>query len=251
MNADTRLLTHHRAVIVSGTPRRAFGFKTYRRAPPITIPASAGVTLIELAVVLFVLIALAGLAVPFVSNSVNYAECMATDTALQNVRTAIMGSATTPAFYSDMNRMPYSLAELTNCSVCQAYNSVTRHGWRGPYLSNGYNDDFIDRTSGQGTAMQLALAFDGANCGYLLVSNGPDHNTDTPLPAVSGTSSPYTPNCPNISDATMNGLVAAGARYLDTGASAWDKRDGNNGGGNDDRLLFIGIPDPGSNAPCS
>ena len=247
--------------------------------------AMRGMTLIELGVVLLILVALAGLTLPTLIGTVDNAECELTDATLQNLKSAIIGSPTSPGFVGDMNRMPYNLSELMSintCTNCPPYNTSANHGWRGPYLSNGILDQFrqLDyvHLDGQGNptpvagkAIQLVLAFDGTNCNYFLLSNGPNGKPDiAPLKPLTYTSSTsYAPQCPSssissISPTTMQHLASSPMntglaisntpQYLDMSAvpTSWIR--------GDDRLLFIESVDPGSintqgqivtNTPCN
>ena len=107
-----------------------------------------GISLIEVSVVLVILVALAGLGLPYVRSTIDDSECSLTDVTLQNVKSAIMGSPTAPGFVGDMNRMPYNLEELTTCTISTviphscatttqltSYNPSSQSGWRGPYVS--------------------------------------------------------------------------------------------------------------------
>jgi len=107
-----------------------------------------GLTLIELAVVLLIMIALAGVLVPMFQGTGQYAQCLATDATLANIRDAIMGVGSQAGFRNDMGRMPpldstnvppdaSSLSALFNNPGVPAFNPVTQRGWRGPYLSGG------------------------------------------------------------------------------------------------------------------
>lgn len=107
-----------------------------------------GMTLVELSVVLLILIALAGMAVPYVGGLGSTAMCQTTDATMQAVKEAIMGGKSGPGFYGDMlGRYPalrntpagYSLTYLFEQGDWQAYNPKTGMGWRGPYLSGGAN----------------------------------------------------------------------------------------------------------------
>ena len=54
------------------------------------IKQQTGVTLLELTVVLLVLVALAGVAIPYLGGTSSTALCNATDVTMQNVKKAIM-----------------------------------------------------------------------------------------------------------------------------------------------------------------
>ena len=259
-----------------------------------------GITLIEVSVVLLILVALAGLGLPYVRSTIDDSECSLTDVTLQNVKSAIMGSPTAPGFVGDMNRMPYNLEELTTCPTygnfacvppaTSSYNPSSQSGWRGPYVSNSnpipntnptftvITDQFKSPTNYpalSGSPIQLALAFDGTNCSYFLLSNGPNGNPDiAPIPAASlpaityASAVSYAPGCyssTKISPNTMSYLANANApntsmnnlsappitglgttpQYLNIsgGINTWTR--------GDDRLLFIESVDPGSNTPCN
>jgi hypothetical protein len=127
-----------------------------------------GMTLLEITVVLLVLVALAGLLVPYVAGTGQMAMCRATDATLQAVKRAIMGGPDGPGFYGDLlGQYPrdkyfpegYNLTYLwvrdngldddgdgnnssTNSILdpdeeWQPFNLKTAVGWRGPYLQNG------------------------------------------------------------------------------------------------------------------
>ena len=49
-----------------------------------------GLTLIELTVVLLILVAMAGLVVPYISGTSNMAECTATDATIESASTAVL-----------------------------------------------------------------------------------------------------------------------------------------------------------------
>ena len=149
--------------------------KTAFIAPAFPIPPThlkkrlrkqeAGVTLIELTVVLLVLIALAGVVVPYVGGTAQSSMCSTTDVTLANIRDAILGTGATSGFKNELGMMPsydgmptpppYKdgiLSELyhnpayidvvtpaNNSTSYAAYNPTTRHGWNGPYLTGGFN----------------------------------------------------------------------------------------------------------------
>jgi type II secretory pathway pseudopilin PulG len=146
---------------------------------PSTPRRMRGVTLIELAVVLLVLIALAGLLMPSVQNASGSAQCVATDASLVAIRDAIMGTGGQPGFLSDMGSFPkhpdatststnpFNLHYLfsdwnanadpapnsclkngpdaVDCVHLPHFNPVTQRGWHGPYLSNGLTCDSLPK----------------------------------------------------------------------------------------------------------
>lgn len=114
-------------------------------------------TLMELTVVLLIMIALAGLAVPYVSDTGSKAMCQATDATMQSVKEAIMGSAAGAGFYADnLGLFPavvkggdrYSLHFLfsprdvdATTDAWSVFTPNTAIGWRGPYLMSGASLD--------------------------------------------------------------------------------------------------------------
>lgn len=147
---------------------------------PATFPArlrasQAGITLIELGVVLLIMVALATLIMPHVQQSGYAAQCIATDATLSAIRDAIVGAGGQPGYLNDMGGYPghsgssyptnpYNLHYLfadwnadytqdgnqigSGCystlgsvsPTCQhktPFNPATQRGWRGPYLANG------------------------------------------------------------------------------------------------------------------
>ena len=158
-----------------------------------------GMTLIEVSVVLLVLVALAGLAVPYVGGIGSSASCQTTDATMHTVKEAIMGGAAGAGYYADtLGQLPrdryintvadqyaYSLHYLftrddgadndgdgnqpssdgkTNVDPedeWPAYNAKTSVGWRGPYLTTG----------GQLSAANLDDASFGVNGVFHKVNN--------------------------------------------------------------------------------
>ncbi len=107
----------------------------------------SGVTLIELTVVLLILIALAGLVVPYMGGTSSKALCEATDLSMQNLKKIIMGQ-----YYLDtLGYLPKDIKAGTNYNLrylidkpldtasggWDAYDPETAVGWRGPYVQNG------------------------------------------------------------------------------------------------------------------
>lgn len=109
-----------------------------------------GMTLLELTVVLLILIALAGLAMPYLGGTGRAALCKATDATMQNIKKAIMGGGKGVGYYQDtLGNFPvdkgntdYSLHYLFVKGDGAApewgdYDPDTEIGWRGPYLQTG------------------------------------------------------------------------------------------------------------------
>lgn len=77
-----------------------------------------GVTLLELSVVLLVLVALAGLAAPYVGSIGSTAMCQTTGATMHVVKEAIMGGGAGAGFYGDMlGRYPSPQSTPTNYSL--------------------------------------------------------------------------------------------------------------------------------------
>ena len=125
-----------------------------------------GMTLVELAVVLLVLIGLAGIAMPYLSGKSFAVACQTTDASLAAIRDAIVGGGAAPGYLGDVGDLPrhptapagaghrlhYLFADWdvsdpdclppndpgnAGCDRHRAFNPVTRRGWHGPYLLNG------------------------------------------------------------------------------------------------------------------
>jgi Tfp pilus assembly protein PilE len=120
--------------------------------PNIMNSKSLGFTLLELTVVLLILIALAGVVVPFVHGTVEQTACQATDATLAAVKEAIMGGPQGPGYFHDMGEhfpeykdsggdhyhLHFLFATSTFTSPKQdLYPSDFKPSWRGPYLQGG------------------------------------------------------------------------------------------------------------------
>ena len=107
-----------------------------------------GMTLIELTVVLLILVALAGLAIPYVSGTSRKALCDATDVSMANIKKVIMDRYyldTLGQFPSDNTNANHSLNFLFNAGSRSAFDLDSQVGWRGPYLQGA-----ITLISGEG-----------------------------------------------------------------------------------------------------
>lgn len=94
-------------------------------------------TLVEILVVLLILAAVAGVAVTMTSGQGQDAAQKATDVSLVRIREAILGGAEGPGYKSDRpdGRLPATVADLLRMpAMDQAFDPVSKLGWRGPYL---------------------------------------------------------------------------------------------------------------------
>lgn len=99
-----------------------------------------GVTLLELTVVLLILIALAGLAMPYLGGTTRAALCKATDVTMANIKRAIMDRYyldTLGTFPASKGNADYSLNYLFSPGGWDNFDPATQIGWRGPYLQSG------------------------------------------------------------------------------------------------------------------
>ncbi len=97
----------------------------------------SGITLIELTVVLLILVALAGLVIPYMGGTSNKAFCDATDLSMQNIKKTIMDRYyldTLGQFPVNKGTTEYSLSYLMLQGGWNPYDPQTTIGWRGPYL---------------------------------------------------------------------------------------------------------------------
>jgi len=211
-----------------------------------------GMTLIELSVVLLVLIALAGLTIPYIGGTGRTALCQTTDASLQAVKQAIMGGAAGVGFYDDMlgelprdkaNASGYNLGYLFSQGGWQTYNPTTAVGWRGPYLQSG------------GAATPPSL-----NASFINVFDPTTNTTGTVHLAIDASAGPQVMDAwhrPLILQAPYYGASyhPDQARLVSAGPDAVintpiNESDAASRG--DDRVLFLIIPDPkqGGNTPC-
>jgi type II secretory pathway pseudopilin PulG len=220
----------------------------------------SGMTLLEITVVLLVLIALAGLVVPYVGGTGGAAMCRATDATLQAVKQAIMGGAAGPGYYADtLGSYPaidkastgYNLKYLFERGSWDDYNPKTGVGWRGPYLSTGGPVSGALLHDSFGTVFNPGAP---ATDAYVHV----DITTDTGEHVFDGWHRPIILQIPYFNDALQPDyarLVSAGPgsglksdeAAIDTTIQSEDGKASNRG---DDRVLFLNIADPGSNNAC-
>jgi len=191
-----------------------------------------GMTLIEISVVLLILVALAGLAIPYVSGISGSSLCKATDMTLSNTKKAIM-----EGFYIDTlgyfpkvtksTTVDFNLTYLLDDSatVWGTFNPETRIGWNGPYLNLGrkLTSENLTSTFTDTDFVHVALTtsdfgvFDGWNHPLILQK----HSTDDF----------------RLVSAGFNGDLET--KIVDTTI------------GGDDRVLYVNKPSPVTNTSCN
>jgi prepilin-type N-terminal cleavage/methylation domain-containing protein len=167
--------------------------------PHLRPPRRAGLTLVELAVVLAIVAVLAGFLVPQVSRFAADARRTAALATLVRLRDAIAGTEQTPGFEADVGRPPGKLADLLANPFAPgdplaAWDPARRMGWRGPYVVGvgGYDaagDPAILDPWGSPVVLQFPAPgsySDPADRDAFarLVSAGPDGVLQTPADAV-------------------------------------------------------------------
>jgi len=220
-----------------------------------------GMTLIELTVVLLILVALAGLTIPYVSGTSRKALCDATDVSMMNIKQVIMQRYyldTLGRFPSNSSNANYSLHYLFNAGSRSPFDPDSQVGWRGPYLQGGITLDATDISS-------LDASFNN-NTTYMNKEFVADDNDIAVLDAwgrpfvlqvVDTTTASEVTTCNDWGMVTTDNhcarLVSAGAGSglglsegsIDT-TIAGPK-------GHDDRVLYLNVPTPASdiNESCS
>ncbi|MFM8342018.1 MAG: type II secretion system protein, partial [Methylomonas sp.] len=114
-----------------------------------------GLTLLELSVVLLILTAIAGMAVPYINSTQDIVREQITKDRALEIKNAIIkvdtinGVPTASGFVVDVGRLPYTISELTDGKDCSTaiepdFNCINIiENWKGPYLNsidNGYFD---------------------------------------------------------------------------------------------------------------
>jgi general secretion pathway protein G len=107
---------------------------TPHRSP---VRSRAGLTLLEIVIVVAILAILAGFIVPVLNGVAASSKITAAQASLATIRDAIMGTPDKPGYYSDTGQLPNTLADLfLQPAGMPSYNRDTNRGWRGPYLFN-------------------------------------------------------------------------------------------------------------------
>lgn len=229
-----------------------------------------GMTLVELTVVLLILTALAGLAVPYISGTGHTAQCQTTDATMQAVKEAIMGGKAGPGFYGDtLGAYPapsrtstaYNLHFLfsqyppgNSTKAWPDFNAKTAVGWRGPYLQNGaqvpsgLGNSFLVFS---GTTPPPAVHVDMGNAGNQvldswrrpLVLQVPSPASCDRLTGLSGTKPGY---CARLVSAGPGNGLNSGDAEIDTPIDDNPSTIGTteNARQNDDRILYLKIAPP-------
>ncbi len=222
-----------------------------------------GTTLLELTVVLLVLVALAGVAIPYVGGTGRMALCQATDASMQAIKSAIMGSGANAGFYMDsLGYYPkatksatadYNLRYLYESSGWPAYNPQTAVGWRGPYLMSGapvpagLDDSFknvydpADATT-YGYTVHIDITAD--NGSHVLDAWGRPIIIQVPYKSTAPAG--YQLEYARLVSAGPGSGIGAANAVIDT--TIHDNNEASNRG--DDRVLYLKMPDPGVNEPC-
>jgi prepilin-type N-terminal cleavage/methylation domain-containing protein len=113
-----------------------------------------GFTLLELAIVVAVLVVLAGILLPKLSGTHDNAALIVTRSTLMNIRDAIAGrDPSRPAYVNDTGQMPQTLQDLyvlpgTLSGELAQFNPATRRGWHGPYLQDATGKYLVDVARG-------------------------------------------------------------------------------------------------------
>lgn len=234
-----------------------------------------GMTLVELTVVLMILMALAGLAVPYVMGTGSTAMCQTTDATMQTVKEAIMGGPAGAGFYADtLGNYPkvtksatadYDLTYLfskpsdTSWGGMATFNAKSAVGWHGPYLQSGgsvipsgldgsFTDVFVPTTHETGT---VHLAINSFSEPQVMDAWHRPIILQIPYFDADGTGTlhvaQYHPEYARLVSAGPGNGLAPGDAEIDTLIS-----DPNASNRNDDRVLYLRIPDPlpGGNRPC-
>jgi len=217
-----------------------------------------GMTLIELTVVLLILVALAGLTIPYVSGTSRKALCDATDVSMMNIKQVIM-----QRYYLDtLGNFPvsksgstigsdYSLNYLFDQTDWADFDPDSQVGWRGPYLqgaqvlksnvtAENFNDvDYLDYTKLKFDAGQYVVMDSWGRPIVLQVVNNADCISSTKWDI--STAEPF---CARIVSAGAGSGLKAEDVSLDT------KIEGRKGG--DDRVLYLNVPTHADdiNTPC-
>lgn len=231
-----------------------------------------GMTLLELTVVLLILIALAGLTMPYMVGTSSKALCEATDLTMQNIKKAIMNGYyldTLGKFPQDLDGLKpnspshYNLHYLfsksslgTTPRVHQSFDIETAIGWRdGGYLEGGLS---LDSTNPVFKASNLSVNFtdtsksfvhDALADGHVVILDGWGRPIIMQFDSTNGIA-----RLVSAGPGKGIGLVDEnGAIQADLESPIGNFATGNKPKGSDDRILYLNVPAPASdiNPSCS
>ena len=226
------------------------------------IRKQTGVTLIELTVVLIMLVALAGVAVPYISGTGSTALCNATDVTMQNIKKVIM-----ERYYLDtLGYFPkntkagndYSLKYLfTKPNEWNLFNPETQTGWRGNYLQGG-----ITLTKDQYySIVNLNGSFKDATATTPHVNTNPidaDTGINGDIVVLDGWGRPIiiqvdiANNIAKLVSAGSGTGSGIGEAIIETPVTTATPANGYRAANSDDRILYLNAPTPAAdvNPPC-
>jgi type II secretory pathway pseudopilin PulG len=221
------------------------------------IKQQTGMTLLELTVVLLILVALAGVAIPYLGGTSSTALCNATDVTMQNVKKAIMERYyldTLGQFPNNKNSTDFNLKYLFTQGSWQAFDPQSQTGWRGPYLQSGI---ILSGTDNLFKAANLSTTFTDPTRGFVNASSALI-NGDTvvldgwgrPLIIQVDTTNPNNPIAKLVSAGAGSGVGLidnSGTPLADIDTLITGNRT------NDDRILYLNAPTPANdvNPPCN
>jgi len=223
-----------------------------------------GMTLIELTVVLLILVALAGLTIPYVSGTSRKALCDATDVSMMNIKQVIM-----QRYYLDtLGKFPQDLSSLSENTGSEKYqlhflfsntslggrvhkdfDLDSQVGWNGPYLQESQILDAA-LTAGNYNSSTYTEPF---LVGHHVVMDGWGRPFVLQVPTVaeckallSLSTDPEKDYCARLVSAGSGSGLGSGNGTIDTAISAHKDNDG------DDRMLYLSAPTPAQdiNAAC-
>lgn len=126
--------------------------------------AESALTLIELVLVVGVVVTLAALVWPRLSDTQDEAADGVTRASLSTIREAIVGTEERPGFHDDLRELPLTVrglflqpAALPSGAPVPSFDPVTEIGWNGPYLLGKGDGYVVDAARG----FTLAYGADG------------------------------------------------------------------------------------------
>jgi prepilin-type N-terminal cleavage/methylation domain-containing protein len=224
-----------------------------------------GMTLIELTVVLLILVALAGLMLPYISGTSRKALCDATDISMMNIKQVIMERYyldTLGNFPASKGGSDYSLNYLFTAGGWGAFDLDSQVGWNGPYLQGGLVIDASMISNLSSNFKNTKFTKETFSAGKSIVMDAWGRPIILQIPAVaeckvifSLASNPTEGYCARLVSAGVGSGLGIGAGDIDThitdDASTTSIVEGHLMG--DDRILYLNAPTPAEdiNKSCS